>query len=69
MCCVVIYKDGFCKSDEKIYGDLLEIWQQDDWSFRILRLREGSPWYVAWSSLYRAKHVTRLELVEGKSSK
>ena len=39
MCCVVIYKDGFCKRDEKIYGDLLEIWQQDDWSFRILGMR------------------------------
>ena len=30
---------------------------------------DGSPWCVAWSSLYRAKHVTRLELVEGKFSK
>ena len=41
MCCVVIYKDGFCKRDEKIYGDPLEIWQQDDLSFRILGMREG----------------------------
>ena len=29
----------------------------------------GSPWCVAWSSLYRAKHVTRSKLVEGKLSK
>ena len=36
MCCVVIYKDGFCKRDEKIYGDLLEVWQQDEWIFRII---------------------------------
>ena len=26
-------------------------------------------WCVAWSSLYRAKYETRLELVEGKFSK
>ena len=31
--------------------------------------RRDPPWCVAWSSLYRAKHVTRLELVEGKFSK
>ena len=30
---------------------------------------DGSPWCVAWSSLYRVKHVTRLKLVEGKFSK
>ena len=30
----------------------------------------GDPsWCVAWSTLYRAKHVSRLELVEGKVSK
>ena len=29
----------------------------------------GSPWCVAWFSLYRAKHVTRSKLVEGKLSK
>ena len=31
--------------------------------------RGDPPWCVAWSFLYRAKHVTRLELVEGKFSK
>ena len=26
-------------------------------------------WYMTWSSLYKAKHVTRLKLVEGKFNK
>ena len=38
---VVTYEEGFCKRDENKYGDLLEIWQQDEWSFRILGMREG----------------------------
>ena len=30
----------------------------------------GDPsWCVAWFTLYRAKHVTKLELVEGKFRK
>ena len=38
---------------------------------KLLRMREGwiPLWCVAWSSLYRAKYVTRLELVERKFSK
>ena len=30
---------------------------------------ERAGWCMAWSSLYKAKHVTRLELVERKFSK
>ena len=64
---VLSKKRYLCKGDGEVWKSL-EIYAAKR-SFRILRLREGSPWYVAWSSLYRAKHVTRLELVEGKSSK
>ena len=41
MCCVVIYEERYCKRDEERYGDILEIWQKDEWSFRILKMREG----------------------------
>ena len=27
--------------DEERHGDLLEIWQQDEWSFKILKMGEG----------------------------
>ena len=36
MYCVITYEEGFCKRDENKYGDLLDIWQQDEWSFRII---------------------------------
>ena len=41
MCCVVIYEERYCKRDEERYGDILEIWQIDEWSIRILKMREG----------------------------
>ena len=42
MCVVLLYiKMDFVRGMKKKYGDLLEIWQQDDWSFRILGMREG----------------------------
>ena len=38
--------------------------------FQNIRGERGNPpWCVAQSSLYRVKHVTRLELVEEKFSK
>ena len=48
MYCVITYEEGFCKRDENKYGDLLDIWQQDEWSFRILGMREG--WRKTWRS-------------------
>ena len=42
MCVVLLYiKMDFVRGMKKIYGDLLKVWQQDDWSFRILGMREG----------------------------
>ena len=53
MCCVVIYEERFCKRDEERYGDLLKIWQQNEWSFRILKMREGwIPFSVLLGLLY-----------------
>ena len=55
MCCVVIYEERFCKREEERYEDLLEIWQQDEWSFRILKMREGQCVMVCSKKRYFCK--------------
>ena len=71
VCCNgVIYEERFCERDGEGYGDVFM--GSKKMKFQNKRVRER--WivvcqYVAWSSSYRAKYITRLELVEGKFSK
>ena len=57
------------KKDMKMFRDMAAKWIEFQ---NIEDERERDGWCplicVAWSSLYRAKYVTRLELVEGKFS-
>ena len=43
-----VLENGRWERDEERHGDLLEIRQQDEWSFRKWKMREG--WRKTWRS-------------------
>ena len=66
MCVVLLYmKRDFVREMEKYE----KVYVAAKWTKFQNKGWKRARWCVAWSSLYRAKHVTRLELVEGKFSK